>query len=354
MEAVALWRPARARQRRREVLYADQGRDEPLAARGRDGQQFHHAHSQLGDAIARDWEPEVVVDAALACALVDDQFHELAPASARLLAAGWDNTAYLVNDAFVFRFPRRAIAVPLLETEAALLPWLSRRLPLAIPNPEYLGRPSHQYGWPFAGYSWLPGQTLALAHPTLDDRRAIAAPLAEFLAALHATPVDEARARGAGFDSLDRVNVEKRRAATNARLQDLLGRGVLRDRRAIDDILNHAPPVTARADVLVHGDLHAGQMLADRERRLSAVIDWGDVHVGDPTVDFAAVHAVIPYEAHDVFLGTYGPIDPARWTSARARAVWHSVALLAHATAINDSDMAREAAEALDRMTGAR
>ena len=145
----------------------------------------------------------------------------------------------------MFRFPRRAIAVPLIETEAALLPWLSTRLTLAVPRPIYVGTPSTRYRWPFAGYPLLAGQTVAAAQPTLDDRRAMAVALAQFLAALHATPADEARRRGAGPDTLDRLNAEARRRATDERLNDIIGRGLHCDRRAIDRILTrsdgHAP-----------------------------------------------------------------------------------------------------------------
>ena len=72
--------------------------------------------------------------------------HAIAP-----LGAGWDNTAYLVNDTWVFRFPRRSIAVELLRNEAALLPALAPRLPLPIPQPCYLGEPDGRYPWCFAG-----------------------------------------------------------------------------------------------------------------------------------------------------------------------------------------------------------
>jgi len=67
------------------------------------------------------WTAEEEVSAELAARLIEAQFPALAPARVALLGVGWDNTAYRVNDALVFRFPRREIAVPLLETECRLL-----------------------------------------------------------------------------------------------------------------------------------------------------------------------------------------------------------------------------------------
>ena len=42
----------------------------------------------------------------------------------RPLGAGWDNTVFLVNESFVFRFPRREIAVACMEAEIRVLPGL--------------------------------------------------------------------------------------------------------------------------------------------------------------------------------------------------------------------------------------
>jgi len=92
------------------------------------------------------WRAEIAVDPTLAKILIEAQFPVLRPVFARLLGAGWDNTAYLVNEAFIFRFPRRQVAVPLIQTEIDLLPWLSSRVPLRVPVPTYAGQPSVLYG----------------------------------------------------------------------------------------------------------------------------------------------------------------------------------------------------------------
>jgi aminoglycoside phosphotransferase (APT) family kinase protein len=296
------------------------------------------------------WRAEVVVDAALARALIETQFPALSPVAATPLAAGWDNTAFLVNDSFVFRFPRRAIAVPLIATEIALLPWLASRLPVSIPRPAFAGTPSAAYPWPFAGYPKLVGRTLANAGTSGTDRLELAAALGRFLAALHAIPATEARERGAGPDAYDRLDTNTRRQATTERLEMLASRGVSLDRALIEATLDETPETPWRDDVLVHGDLHAGQILVDEAEALTGVIDWGDVHLGDPAVDLAAAHAILPRAAHDAFRRSYGAIDDVRWRAARVRAVWHTVALLASAVDQDDEAMIREAMEGLERI----
>ena len=71
------------------------------------------------------WAPDWIVTPELARSLVEEVWPELRPVSAIEIGTGWDNSAYLINSSLVFRFPRRAIAVPLMGTEINLLPWLA-------------------------------------------------------------------------------------------------------------------------------------------------------------------------------------------------------------------------------------
>src|SRR5438105_1584484 len=73
------------------------------------------------------WKADWVVTPEVAKSLVEMSFPALAPVSVRELGRGWDNTVLLVNDSFVFRFPRRRIAASLIETEVRLLPWIARQ-----------------------------------------------------------------------------------------------------------------------------------------------------------------------------------------------------------------------------------
>jgi aminoglycoside phosphotransferase (APT) family kinase protein len=86
-----------------------------------------------------EWTAELTVDEQLARRLIGEQFPELAARKARLLAEGWDNTVWLVDETWVFRFPRREIAVPLVERELAVLPHLESALPVTIPAPVFSG-----------------------------------------------------------------------------------------------------------------------------------------------------------------------------------------------------------------------
>ena len=105
----------------------------------------------------RVWSAEVTVDEDLARRLIATQFPQVELGSMRLLGEGWDNTVWLVDERWAFRFPRRAIAVAGVEREMDVLPRLAPLLPLPIPVPVHRGRPADGYPWPFFGSLLLPG-----------------------------------------------------------------------------------------------------------------------------------------------------------------------------------------------------
>ncbi len=113
-----------------------------------------------------------------------------------------------------------------------------------------------------------------------------------------------------------------------------------------------APAAAVEAPVLVHGDLYARHLIADDERRLTGVIDWGDVHVGDRALDVAIAHAFLPPGARAAFRRAYGAIAPGTWARAAARAVQHAALLARYARHAGDEDLRREAALSL-RWAGA-
>ncbi|AUX24386.1 phosphotransferase [Sorangium cellulosum] len=292
------------------------------------------------------WIAEHRIPDALAAQLIGDAFPALRPVRLELLGEGWDNVAYLVDGELIFRFPRRQAAVPLLEREHRLLPALAPRLPLAIPVPELFGRAgAGPYRWPFLGYRRVAGETACRANLDDRERRALAAPLARFLAALHAFPTGEARRLGMPPDSIGKLDLAARIPQARERLERMRALGLLRDVRPWSELLEAGAALRASEDLrVVHGDLYARHLLvsAGPARALCGVIDWGDLHLGDPAVDLSVAHSVLPPEAHDTFRATYGEIDARRWELARIRAIHHSAAVVLYGHDIGDSALVRE------------
>jgi len=271
------------------------------------------------------WTPEEVLAPELALELIREQFPELAPVEARLLGSGWDNTAYLIDGALVFRFPRRALAVGLLEREAQVLPRLAPRLPLAVPLPEWAGRPTSRFGWPFLGYRRLAGTPASEAAPTAAQSLVAARALAAFLRALHHTPPEELGLPG---DEIGRLDIGVRLVSARERLQAIVARGVVADAAPWHELFAGELPVAGPEHVVVHGDLYARHLLLDGSGTLSGVIDWGDVHASDPAVDLMVAWSFFRPGARARFLEAYGAVSARTLRLARLRAAGHTIALL--------------------------
>ncbi len=292
------------------------------------------------------WSAERLVAPELARALIDEQFPTLAPADAQPFGSGWDNTAFLVNGAYVFRFPRRQAAVPWLEAETRLLPTIAASLPLPVPVPAFVGRPAEAYPWPFAGYARLPGRPACSVSLNDEQRTALAEPLARFLAALHGLSVAEAPP-----DHLRRLDLSHRLPWLRQNLDRLVPLGLIADPRPWLALLETAPATyTPRTDALVHGDLYARHLLIGADHALAGVIDWGDIHRGDPAVDLAVAHTFLPPAARERFRRAYGPIADASWRVARLRALWHTAAVLLYGSDVGDADLVREGRRSLEHI----
>ncbi|MCU0308361.1 MAG: phosphotransferase [Thermoleophilia bacterium] len=289
------------------------------------------------------WAAEVEVGPALAAALIDEAFPSLAPARVEPLGAGWDNTAHRVNGDLVFRFPRRAVAAAPIRTEAGLLPALAPRLPLPVPVPRWVAAPGPRFPWPFAGYRMLAGAPAPGARLDGSGRAALAAPLGTFLRVLHAVPVEEARALGAPPDTLRRLDAAHRLPGLRERAAAAHALGLVDDPAGLIALAERAAAVAGpRPLAPVHGDLHASHLLV-RDGALAGIIDWGDVHVGDPAGDLGIVLGFLPPPARPAFLAAYGPVEPDTWRLAGLKAVVHALALVMSARDAGDADVLREA-----------
>jgi aminoglycoside phosphotransferase (APT) family kinase protein len=262
------------------------------------------------------WSADVEIDEALVRRLLA-QFPELQIESLHLLAEGWDNAVWVVNDAVAFRFPRREVAIPGVERELAVLPRLARLLPLPVPVPAYLGRPTGGYPWSFFGAELLPGVEAADAALDDDARIEVGLELARFLRALHSLELDAELPT----DQNGRADMPRRAALAREELAELEQLGLWTAPPQVEELLREAeglPP--PEAPVLVHGDLHFRHLLV-AGRSASGVIDWGDVCRADPAIDLPLLWSFVPTAGRSAFLDAYGPVNEAQLLRARVLAI---------------------------------
>ncbi|HEY0737126.1 MAG TPA: phosphotransferase [Herpetosiphonaceae bacterium] len=223
--------------------------------------------------------------------------------SLHVVEEGWDSRVAVVDDTWIFRFPRSAEAAAQLEIEQALLPALASGLPLAIPDFSYACHAALLPELPFVGYRMISGAPLSrsvldAAGPTI--RSTVARQLAEFLQALHSFPIDEAQRLAPTLRGLDRTVFAAEYAQIQRQIFPLLSAGerawIARIYAiAADDAVWHFQPV------LVHNDLTIAHILFDSAtQRLAGVIDFGDIALGDPAIDLTGLLEYGPNFVDDV------------------------------------------------------
>jgi aminoglycoside phosphotransferase (APT) family kinase protein len=288
------------------------------------------------------WEAEIVVDEPLARRLLG-QFPELAAEALQPLGHGWDNTIWVVDERYAFRFPRRQIVVPGTEREIAVLPLLAPLLPLPVPEPLFVGRPADEYPWPFFGSPLLPGLESSYADLVADDRLAIALELAGFLRTLHAAELDAPLP----VDVNGRADMSARVPLARETLAEI--EQLWQPPPSVAAILTEAeqlPP--GELGTVVHGDLHFRQVLVEG-RRVTGVIDWVDVCRSDPAIDLSLLWSFLEPSQRPAFIEAYGDVSDEQLLRARVLALNLCAALAAQAHAQGLAAVEREALGGLQR-----
>jgi aminoglycoside phosphotransferase (APT) family kinase protein len=291
---------------------------------------------------------EVPIDTDLVRRLVAGQFPQWADLPvAPVKLSGWDNATYRLGEDMSVRLPRLPRWVGQVEREQRWLPWLAPRLPLPIPVPLAQGEPAGGYPCPWSVYRWLDGENAVPEN--LGDPVQAALDLAGFIGALQ--KIDPAGGpapewsngfRGAAVDDeRDSPIVATRIRAMIEALDGLVDTdGVT----AVWEAALAAPPWDG-PPVWIHGDAAPTNLLA-RDGRLSAVIDFGTLAVGDPATDLIAAWAVLPAGARDVYRETLS-VDDATWARGRG---WALPSVLPSPEELADPELADAARRRIDEL----
>jgi aminoglycoside phosphotransferase (APT) family kinase protein len=281
---------------------------------------------------------EVETDVGLVRRLLADQFPQWAELPIRPVESyGTDHDIYLLGDDLSARLPRIEWATAQATREATWLPRLAPHLPLDVPVQLAMGGPAEDYPFQWSVYEWLPGEN---ANGTICDLERAAVDLAAFVTALRAIDTRDAHRRSRGS-----------RGAPLAELDEVFRRSIdeLNDRIDRDAALRSwgdSVNVTAwdGDEVWVHGDLLPGNLLVV-DGRLSAVIDWGGLNVGDPACDLQPAWNVFDDASRGVYRAELG-VDDASWLRGRGWALCQAVVALPYYWDTNPG-MVRQASNAV-------
>ena len=247
---------------------------------------------------------------------------------------GWDNRTFHLGKDKLIRMPSSAEYAASVEKEHRWLPKLAPFLPLPIPAPLALGEPGEGYPYKWSIYHWLEGESAAIT--PIPDLKSFAVSLAAFLGALQ--QIDTTGGPVPGPDnfyrggSLTVYDSQTREALTL--LQDRL------DTEAILKLWEVGLETSwQKAPVWVHGDVSTGNLLM-QEGKLCAVIDFGQLAIGDPACDLVIAWTLFHGQSRDIFRVAL-KLDDATWARGKAWALWKSLIVAAGLTNPNNAESAR-------------
>jgi aminoglycoside phosphotransferase (APT) family kinase protein len=261
------------------------------------------------------------IDDELVRRLITGQFRQWAGLRVeRWPSGGTVNAMYRLGDDMVVRLPLRQSGAKAVLLERQWLPQLASHLPARIPEILGDGEPGDGYPWPWSVYRWLAGD-----HPEAGELKEpvlLAQDLAAFVAAMRSItfPGAPKAHRGGPVASQD--------AETRSAISEL--RGIPEedvDCDAVTAIWEQAlrVPDWNGPAVWLHADLMPGNLVIDGGR-LTAVIDFGCMGVGDPACDLFPAWNLLPADAREAFRRALA-VDDATWIRGRGRTL--SQALIA-------------------------
>ncbi len=259
---------------------------------------------------------EVDTDVSLVGRLVAAQFPRWADLPIEpVRSAGTDNAIYRLGNDMVVRLPRNESRIGPLEKERRWLPTLAPLLPLAVPVPLAKGMPAEDYPWEWSVYRWLEGETATVER--IADPGHAANDLAQFVAALQRVDPTDGPAPGE-HNFFRGVPLAARDAPARTAIASLHGTIDVGAVTAAWEAALRAP-AWQRPPVWIHGDLSSGNLLV-MEGRLSAVIDFGCLGVGDPACDLMVAWTLLSGESREAFRAALS-VDDATWARGRGWAL---------------------------------
>ena len=286
---------------------------------------------------------EVDTDVELVRRLLAAQFPHWADlAIDPVVSYGTDHDIYRVGDRLAARLPRIGWATGQAKKEAKWLPKLAPHLPLAVPVQLAIGRPAEGYPFEWSVYEWLPGEN---ANGTIDDLDRAAVDLAAFVNALRQIDTSDAHPRPPHSRGAPLAELDDSVRGSIAELGDRIDGEAAA--RSWEESLR--APVWDGDEVWVHGDLLPGNLLVV-DGRLTAVIDFGGLNVGDPACDLQPAWNVFAGDSRERYRAELHA-DEASWLRGRGWALCQAVVALPYYWDTNPG-MIRQASQALAQVLG--
>lgn len=266
------------------------------------------------------------------------------PVTLKRIGAGQSNLTFTATDphgttVVVRRPPLGTLAASAhdVEREGRIMAALAST---NVPTPTIFGATTNN-GVPVIAMSAIPGITIgskkAALSVTPEVRRAVSSGLVDAMSAIHAVDLESV-----GLDDLASHDPYAPRQLR--RWAGQWAKTKTRELPALDELtstLENQLPEQSET-VLVHGDLHIGNVIADEQTGvINAVVDWELTTLGDPLADIGSLLAYWPVKGGLILPGFEAPLEEGfpspqelaeryleqTGRSEKALAYWHTLGL---------------------------
>jgi aminoglycoside phosphotransferase (APT) family kinase protein len=260
----------------------------------------------------------------LAQKLIAEQFPEYGHLTVESVERqGHDNRTFRLGDEMLIRMPTDESYASKVAKEQDLLPKLASLLSFDIPVPIKMGAPSIDYTYPFSIYKWLKGRSINLIQSQEINLEELAFDMARFLKELQLIkdvsgpmPGQHNWWRG---DHISVYDKDTREQIT--KLADIID-----SEKAMNLWIQALNTKWNKNPVWIHGDFAIGNMLM-KDDKLSAVIDFGGMGMGDPACDLVIAWTYLEGKSREIFIKEMN-LDEDTWLRAKAWALWKATFVL--------------------------
>ena len=202
------------------------------------------------------------------------------------LGSGYNCDAFLVNDQYVFKFPKSEKANESLKNEVLALDYLNNKLPLPIPQIEFSSENNEIFPYNIIGYKQIRGRILTAKMYqsfTENEKDSLAKNIAEFLRTLHAVDIPE-ELKDLEDDFIEGLRIDYE--DIHSLVYDTLS---VQAKKFTDDYYQNAlnnDDYKAVRTALIHNDLSCNHIVIDDNNNAAGIIDFGDIAITDVDLEF--------------------------------------------------------------------
>lgn len=215
--------------------------------------------------------------------IIHQDFPRLVISSIKKLGEGDNNKAYLINEEYIFRFPKRERVKKQVRREIAVLSEIKSFVNIQIPELEYIS-PSIN----FIGYRMIKGENFSanLFHKLgKKDQQNAQKALADFLSSVHAIDLSQLK-----NCNLKTMNLKEEYKDNFEKAKQLIFPHLSKNKRNIITRFFLKYLTNEHnfdySECLIHNDFSSDHILFNTvKKQITGIIDFGDIAIGDPDYD---------------------------------------------------------------------